>query len=127
MTIGERIKKLREAKNISQIDLATSVQLSKQNLYKYENNIITNIPSDKIELIANALGVSPSYLMGWENNCTTEIENLYNLLDSEDKAEVRGLIKGMLRAEKYNRINIADDLANEIKQLGAFSRQNIKK
>ena len=29
-------------------------------------NIITNIPPDKMESIAKALGVSPSYLMGWE-------------------------------------------------------------
>lgn len=67
MTVGERIKFARENKGISQIDLATSVKISKQNLYKYENNIITNIPSDKIEAIAKRLEVSPAYLMGWES------------------------------------------------------------
>ena len=66
MTIGERIKRLRELKGISQIDLAKQINISKQNLYKYENNIITNIPSDKIERISQVLRVSPAYLMGWE-------------------------------------------------------------
>lgn len=65
MTIGERIKKLREANNMSQTELAERLNTSKQNLYKYENGVITNIPSDKIEMIARIYGVSPSYIMGW--------------------------------------------------------------
>lgn len=71
MTVGERIKKIREEKNISQTELAKATNISKQNLYKYENNIITNIPSDKIEDIANYLEISPSYLMGWTQGETT--------------------------------------------------------
>ncbi len=67
MTVGERIKILRERAGISQIDFATKINISKQNLYKYENNIITNIPSDKIEAAAKLCNVSPAYLMGWED------------------------------------------------------------
>ena len=33
--------------------------------FKYENEIVTNIPYDKIVLLSNALSVSPSYLFGW--------------------------------------------------------------
>ena len=66
MTVGERIKLAREAKGLSQTELANALKIKKQNLYKYENNIITNIPSDKIEAIAEKLNVSPGYLMGWE-------------------------------------------------------------
>lgn len=68
MTIGERIKQLRTEKlGISQVAFADKINVSKQTLYKYENNIITNIPSDKIEIIASLCGVSPSYLMGWDD------------------------------------------------------------
>ena len=67
MTIGERIKKIREKTGMSQVDFADKINVSKQTLYKYENNLITNIPSDKIEAIAKVGGVSPSYLMGWED------------------------------------------------------------
>ena len=45
ISIGKRIKALRESLNISQIELAERIGVSKQNLYKYENGIITNIPS----------------------------------------------------------------------------------
>ena len=67
MTVGERIKKIRQDNAISQTDLANACKISKQTLYKYENNIITNIPSDKIELIADYLSVSPALIMGWED------------------------------------------------------------
>ena len=49
MTVGQRLKQLREKAGLSQVDLAAKLNVSKQNLYKYENDIITNIPSDKIE------------------------------------------------------------------------------
>lgn len=68
MTIGERIKAARERKNISQIELAKLIGSSKQSVYKYENNIITNIPSNKIEAIAKALSTTPAELMGWNSN-----------------------------------------------------------
>lgn len=68
MTVGDRIKKFREQRGITQTDLASGVGISKQSLYKYENNIITNIPSDKIEAIARKLEISPATLMGWDNN-----------------------------------------------------------
>ncbi len=67
MTVGERIKELRNKLNMSQVDFADKINVSKQTLYKYENNIITNIPSDKIEAAANLGNISPAYLMGWEN------------------------------------------------------------
>lgn len=64
-TVGDRIKELRSSLGMSQVDFAKQIGVSKQTLYKYENNIITNIPSDKIEAIASAFHVSPASLMGW--------------------------------------------------------------
>lgn len=67
MTVGERIKELRTNLGLSQVDFADKINVSKQTLYKYENNIITNIPSDKIEAAARLGNVSPAYLMGWDS------------------------------------------------------------
>lgn len=66
MTVGERIKSLRLKNGMSQVEFAEKIDVSKQTLYKYENNIITNIPSDKIEAAANVGGTSPAALMGWD-------------------------------------------------------------
>ena len=72
-TIGERIRLAIEKIGMSQVDMADKIGVSKQNLYKYERGLVTNIPSDKIELIGKLTGVSPAYLMGWDN---TETEPL---------------------------------------------------
>lgn len=66
MTVGDRIRKQRELIGMSQIELAEKMSVSKQTLYKYETNKITNIPSDKLEKAASALSVTPQYLMGWD-------------------------------------------------------------
>lgn len=118
MTKGERIKIEREKAGLTQVEFAERIGVAKQNLYKYENDIITNIPSDKIENIANVLGVSPAYIMGWnesQNNdidvceylsqChNTEIFNAVELLiklDTFDLGRIIGSIEEMLKAEKY--------------------------
>ena len=67
MTKGERIRNLRIHANLSQVELAEKIGVSKQTLYKYENDIVTNIPSDKIEKLANTLDTTPSYIMGWDD------------------------------------------------------------
>ena len=76
MTIGDRIKIQRDKANLSQTELAKKINVSKQTLYKYESNIITNIPSDKIEAIAHVLGVTPSYLMGWDDENASPEDSL---------------------------------------------------
>ena len=69
MSIGNRIKTLRkDTMHMSQVAFADEINVSKQTLYKYENDIVTNIPSEKIEAIAKFCNVSPAYLMGWTDD-----------------------------------------------------------
>ena len=67
MNRGQRLKELREAKRLSQTEAARHIGVSKQTLYKYENNIITNIPSDIVERIATLYETTPAFIMGWES------------------------------------------------------------
>ena len=76
MSAGSKIKELRERIGMTQVQLADKIDVSKQTLYKYENDIITNIPSDKIEAIAKVCGVTPSYIMGWEQ---PDFDNIFQI------------------------------------------------
>lgn len=67
MSIGKKIKEKRLAKGYTLEELAKKVGTSKQTIFRYETEAISNIPSDRIELLAVALGTTPSYLMGWED------------------------------------------------------------
>jgi transcriptional regulator with XRE-family HTH domain len=66
MSVGLRIKAARENKNLTLDEVAKRCNTTKQTIFKYENEIVTNIPYDKLVLLSKALDVSPSYLFEWE-------------------------------------------------------------
>lgn len=67
MSKGKRIKELREKYELTQDQLAQKLETTKQTIFKYENGIVTNIPSDKVEKMASIFNVSPSYILGWDD------------------------------------------------------------
>lgn len=66
MTLGQRIRTTRRACKMTLEQLGEAIGVSKQTVQRYESGIIQNIPSDKIEAMAKALGVRPEALMGWQ-------------------------------------------------------------
>ena len=67
MNIGERIRKRREELNMTQDDLARAAGYkSRSSINKIEVDG-RGLPQNKIVDIAKALKVTPSYLMGWED------------------------------------------------------------
>lgn len=104
MTKGQRIRARREELNMGLTELAEKTHILKQTLYKYENEIVTNIPSDKIEVLAKALDTTPAYLMGWEEAfCDLFFPNE----NTEDDFEIVDLSE-----PKQKRINKAIELYN---------------
>lgn len=66
MTMGERIKKAREAKGYSQTELAHLLGYkSRSSINKIETQG-RDIPRSSIVEFSKVLGVTPSYLMGWD-------------------------------------------------------------
>ena len=72
MSKGERIRELRKAKGISQLELARLLNTTKQTISKYENGVVSNIPSDRIEAMATLLNTTPEYILGWDENDAQE-------------------------------------------------------
>ena len=108
MTIGDRIKKLRLKTGMTQVGFADAINVSKQTLYKYEHNIVTNIPSDKIEAIAAICNVSPAYLMGWDENTIYIADNLKHIM----------ILKNRSNEVLSNKINIPIEEINKIFKTG---------
>lgn len=124
MTKGQRIKLVRELRNISQTDLANSLHIKKQTLYKYENDVITNIPSDNIEEIARICNVSPAFIMGWsdiiepeevDSSLSSEIELQEYLEELKNREEMRMLFKlakGATKEDVEKAVKIIEALTN---------------
>ena len=65
--IAKRILDTMRAQNLSYADLSLKTGISKSALQRYATGNTPKIPMDRMESIADALGVSPAYLMGWED------------------------------------------------------------
>lgn len=76
--IGTKIKALRKKKRMTLLELADAIGTSKQTIHRYENGIISNIPHEKIALLADALGTTPAALMGWESNADLSVPDYEN-------------------------------------------------
>lgn len=110
MTIGQRIRTARERKDMTLDEVARRCNTTKQTIFKYENEIVTNIPYDKIVLLSNALDVSPSYLFGWDEkkDSPTELElsegekallELFNRVPEDQQQLVLQMIRAALGSQ----------------------------
>lgn len=68
MTIKDHLKRKRREQRLTLDDVAAVVGVSRQTVQKYESGVISNIPPEKVELLAKALKTTPSVLMGWQED-----------------------------------------------------------
>ena len=64
--MAQRIKNLRQEKGLTLEQVAEVVGVGKSTVRKWETGMIANMRRDKIADLAKALGTTPAYLMGWE-------------------------------------------------------------
>lgn len=62
--IGERIRERRHELDISAVELAESLQMSKATIHRYENGEIKTIKLPVIESISRELRCNPAWLIG---------------------------------------------------------------
>ena len=75
MTLNENIKQLRLARNLSQVDLAKKLGVTKQSISNWENNNIQ--PSiDMLIRLSNYFSVSTDYMLWLEERKFIEINGL---------------------------------------------------
>lgn len=96
MISGKELKALREKKGLTQEDVGKAIGLSKQTVGKYETGRLQELSSKKIEIMAAMYGVSPAYIMGWEEKKPTpEYVELYEQLSQNDKAAITAVMRSI--------------------------------
>lgn len=111
MTVGERIKERRKELLMSADVLAEKCNVSRSTIFRYESGDIEKLPASTLEPIANALHVSVSYLLGWEENNSNQAYSvkeiqLLNAIKSlspesqDDVLKIISLVKGMNEAQR---------------------------
>lgn len=116
MTKGTRIKRRREELGIGQTDLAKRVGISKQSLYKYEKDIITNIPTDIVERLASALDTTPAFIMGWEEKPDITIEFEQYFQESGQASRLVAYLNAFAKLSKKSQDNVIDYMNYQIRK-----------
>ena len=93
--MAQRIKNLRHEKGLTLEQVADVVGVGKSTVRKWETGMIANMRRDKIADLAKALGTTPAYLMGWDEEPTEKKE-------TPSKPELTEGEKGLL--ELFNRV-----------------------
>ncbi len=92
--IGESIKRLRQARNMSQVELAFHLNVTKQSVSNWENNNI--LPSiEMLVKIAKFFSVSTDYILGLDNRDYIEVTGLTD----RQLGHVRSIIDDILGRE----------------------------
>lgn len=106
-----RIKERRLFLELSYQDLSNATGISKSTLQRYETGFIKKVPINQIEVLATALHVTPSYLLGWDEEKELPIElsneesqhiKKYRQLDADGKEEIDELIEFKLSKLQRN-------------------------
>lgn len=113
MEIGQKIKKARIERGLTQQELGNIIGVQKSAIAKYESGRVVNIKRSTLQTIAKALNIRPSELIfnespkeaaGLHARIITDYELMeaikdYYVLSEENKRIVRDLIKNLKKTE----------------------------
>ncbi len=114
MSIGRRIKELRQELGLSVDDLAKRLNKNRATVYRYESDEIDNFPVQVIGPLAEALHTTPAYIMGWteEKKPTTaagselkEISDIFTSLNAENRSKLLELSRLFLEHQRSTEEN----------------------
>ncbi|UXR69077.1 helix-turn-helix domain-containing protein [Staphylococcus sp. IVB6246] len=108
MNIGDNIRKIRKEKNITQSQLATSLEISQSYLSDLENNR-KNLGIKTIEKIAKKLNVSVAYL-------TSGNKMLRDLNDKEKREMMSKLSHEISKTNMESELNLKSNLLDLIQR-----------
>lgn len=124
MQMGEIIRQLRLQRGITQEELGKVIGVQKSAIRKYESGLVENIKRSSIKKLADYFGVSPSYLLGYEDSSTTVNNgiignhNNHNVVtvgvaSGEIETEIVALCKKMTIQQKTKLLSYAYNLIDE--------------
>lgn len=68
MNVSDRIRTQMKLQNLSYGELSARTGLAKSAIHRYATGLTDKVPTEALRKLAHALGVSPSYLTGWEED-----------------------------------------------------------
>lgn len=134
MDMAERIKERRISMGFTQEELGEKLGLQKSAIAKYENGRVENIKRSVIANMAKVLECSPAYLMGWEDNPSSNKDTSIVLSPKDDRDIAKDLDRIMGEIRKgddgplyYNGVEIDSASINLLQNAIEFALRETKK
>ncbi|MEV2908612.1 helix-turn-helix domain-containing protein [Paenibacillus larvae] len=93
--MSDRIKSLREKKGMTQDELANRLNMNRANISNYERGIITNIPSEVLNKMADLFGTSVDYILGRSDDPSPQVDTIAAHFEGDDftKEEIEEILE----------------------------------
>ena len=124
INFGKRVKEIRLQKGLSQSDLAFKCNYTDRSTISRIENGDVDVSHSIITRISLALGVSPCYLLGWEENTNNGVNNgiignnnnnnIINGVELDEiEAELLSICSKMTVTQKARLLTYANDLLDK--------------
>lgn len=124
MTIYQRIKMCRERLNMTQEDLALKTGYKTRSAINKIEAGHRDINQSQVVVFARALGVSPAYLMGWEDdNKDAAREGTLNFTSENISGEEKELLETYRNFSEEGREKVLD-YARDLKRTGLYIKNS---
>jgi repressor LexA len=117
---AERLRIARDKKQWSYGMLSDATGFSKSTLQRYETGFVSNIPVDRLKIIGGALGVRPEWLMGFDENDST------NKKTNGFSVPVLGYVRAGIPIEAVEDILDYEEISSDLANTGEFFALRIK-
>ena len=114
LTVGERIKQLREKKGMNQKQLAEKAKMTRATISRIETGQVKEVKSEALKKLAVALGVTVDFLVGQSEEMSADdmiiaddqiknvMSDMYSL-GPNPRQEVEDFVRYLLEKEKKRR------------------------
>lgn len=115
-TIHKRIKEMRNKNGLTLKEVAEKIGITEATAQRYESGLVNTIPYERIESLAKLFMVSPTYLMGWEEENTNithpnqvkhPLLQIYNELNEIGQKNLIDYAKYLADKSEYKKCDLA--------------------
>lgn len=114
--MADRIKRLRIKNGMTQEELGNVIGVQKSAIRKYESGAVQNIKRTSIKKMADCFGVSPSYLLGYEDSD-------FDINDHEETPEEKKMYELFKSVPRENQKELLDLIETALKMSGLMKKE----
>lgn len=118
---AERLRIARDKKQWSYGMLSDATGFSKSTLQRYETGFVSNIPVERLKIIGSVLGVRPEWLMGFDENDSTNSKTKKGF-----SVPVLGYVRAGIPIEAVEDILDYEEISSDLANTGEFFALKIK-